>query len=85
MVNKRIALLCLRNMAVAVGVIIGLFLFGFAILFLNNYFGTTVVSIGIVTVLFLSSLTVMCYTAAVDQFNSEQRRHQNLMDRLRRD
>ena len=85
MVNKRIALLCLRNMAVAVGIIFGLFLFGFAILFLNTYFGTPVVATVIVTVLFLIWLAFMCYTAAVDQFNSEQRRNQNLMDRLRRD
>jgi hypothetical protein len=82
---KRMSILWARNMVVAFGLIFGLFAFGFGILLLNTYFGTALFSILIVTVIGVGFVCNMCYKIAQDQFAREQRRSEQVMDRLKKE
>lgn len=83
--NRRLLQLWFRNISIAVGFVIGLFAFGFAIVFLNTYFGTPVFSLIFVGTLMITWVIFMCYRFAVDQLESENRRNNRVMDTLRRD
>lgn len=83
--NKRLILLTLRNIGIGIGIIIGLFTFGFIILFLNEYFGTAVFSLAFVGICALIFIVMMSHSAAQDQIEREQRRSNQIMDRLKRD
>jgi uncharacterized membrane protein len=83
--NYRLIQLWLRNIAVAVGIVVGMFAFGFAILFLNTYFGTLMFSRIFAGILMCMWMIFMCYRIAADQLESENRRNNRVMDTLRRD
>jgi len=84
-VNKRLILLTLRNIGIGIGIIIGLFTFGFIVLFLNEYFGTAVFSLAFVGICALIFIVMMSHGAAQDQIEREQRRSNEIMNRLKRD
>ncbi len=77
--------LWIRNMAIAIGVIVGFFSFGFALLFLNTYFGSAMVSVLFVAIIGFAWMCFMCYKIAQDQFDREKRRSEQVMDRLKRE
>jgi hypothetical protein len=82
---KRMGILWARNMAIAIGIIFGFFAFGFGILFLNTYFGSAMFSVLIISVMSIAWVCYMCYKIAQDQFAREQRRSEQVMDRLKKE
>ena len=85
MSSKRIAILWLRNMLVASGIMLGVIAFGFGVIFLNTYFGTAMFSLLICAILTVAWTGFMCYKIARDQYEQEQRRSKRLMDTLKKE
>lgn len=83
--NKRLILLTLRNIGIGIGIIIGLFTFGFIIIFLNEYFGRATFSLALVGIVMLTFIAAMSHSAAKDQIERERRRSNEVMDRLKKD
>lgn len=83
--NNRILKLWLRNMAIAFGSLFGLFAFGFLIVFLNDYFGTQLFSLGIAASVIVAFPALMCYKIAQEQYEREQIRSKRLMDTLKQE
>lgn len=83
--NKRLIILTLRNIGIGITIIAGLFTFGFIILFLNTYFGKATFSLALVGIVMLTFIAAMSHSAAKDQIEREQRRSNQIMDRLKRD
>lgn len=82
--NIRIAVLWLRNMAIAFAIIAGLFAFGFTMIFLTNYFGAPLFSLVSVGTVMLAWLCFMCYKVAREQYEDEERRSIRVMETLKK-
>lgn len=83
--NKRLIFLCMRNVTVAFGGIAALFAIGFALLFLNTYFGTPLFSIMIVGIVIMCYIVGMSYNVAKSQYAIEQRRSEQVMNTLKKE
>ena len=84
MIRKRLAVLWLRNMSIAIGAVLALFLFGFLLFLLNSYFGTPLLSLLLIGIIMLVWGGVMCYKMAEEQLVREDLRSKQIMDTLRK-
>jgi uncharacterized membrane protein len=80
----RIAILWMRNMAIAFAIIFGLFAFGFTMIFLTEYFGAPLFSFIAIGTTMLAWLCFMCYKVAREQYDAEERRSKRVMETLKR-
>lgn len=83
--NKRLMKLWFRNMAVAFGIIFGVFASGFMILYLNTYFGTQLFTLGLLAAFTIAFPVFICYKIAQEQYQREQIRSKRLMETLKRE
>lgn len=82
--NKRLLFLTFRNTAIGIGFIVGIFTFGFIVLFLNQYLGSAVFSLAFVSLAMLLFIVGMSYNNAKDQIERERRRGDEVMATLKR-
>lgn len=82
--NKRLVILTLRNFSIAVGCIVALIVFGMGILFLNEYFGTSMAGTGFIGVCLLIYLIWMSIDIAKSQVATEEIRSKQVMETLKK-